>query len=473
MPSTSVHTLAVKNVLEHLEKLIHFRIKHPSESIPDSFYANALPSKSHFQLLLQKKDYGFAEQIALALAFARATKPEVFFPLIQASGESLKQMQIGGQVITSSVLRFIPTLQTLIYLLAGDDFLVQQFYLRHFHPKHSLFLEDMIYLEGGQSKKKQGEDDPIYREMRLSYPYLRYFLGGEAPRLDEEPNFPASLSETSLNFEDVILPDNTREELQDLIKYLKNRDRLFEMEGVEARIRPSYVVIFAGMPGMGKTITAKTIGKSIGVPVYIVNLARVVSKYIGETEKNLEKIFDRFDKQNCILFFDEADALFGKRTEVKDAKDRYANQEVAYLLQKIENFQGLVILATNVHDIENTFDKAFQRRIRRIILFPFPNENERLKIWEKALPASFKYEEGLLPKLAANYQLNGAGIANVISDALVEAVDQKTNILSLEILEPFMKIEYKRRRVMYEVCQDHIAVKDLKKRYGLQPKQGF
>ncbi len=463
---------SLQEVLLYLQQLISFRLENPQGTMDDLSFLNHLPQESNLRALFEKKNLNPAEQLALILSLARATQPALFFPLTQASADPLKQNQIGGSIKTAS-FRFIPTLQTLVYVLAGEDMRQQQQYLRHFHPKHPLFLEDIIYLESTLDKDNKREDDPLYRELRLSYPYLRYFLGGDAPRLDEEPNFPATLSETALSFEDVVLPQNTRDELQDLIKYIRNRDRLFAKEGVEDRIKPSYVVVFTGMPGMGKTITAKTIGKSLGIPVYIVNLARVVSKYIGETEKNLEKIFDRFDKQNCILFFDEADALFGKRTEVKEAKDRYANQEVAYLLQKVESFQGLVILATNVHDLENTFDKAFQRRIRRLIEFPFPREAERLLLWEKALPRSFQYAEGLLPNLAANYQVNGASVNNIISDVLVEAVDQDTHLITLEMLEPFMRIDYKRRRVMFEVCNDKMAERDLKKRYGVQPKRGF
>ena len=380
---------ALENLFTFLEHLIASRLENPSSSevqfMPD------LPTDANLSRYIIQKNYKLPEQIALGLTLARAIRPALLFPLTQACADPLRFNQIGGNILTSSI-RFIPTLQTLIYLLTGQDLVEQQKYLNYFHPKHPLFLESVISLFS-RDKEKGGDDDLIYRELRLNYPYLRYFLGGEAPRLDEEPNFPASLSETTLTFDDVVLPENTREELQDLVKYLKNRDHLFALEGVAARVKPSYVVVFSGMPGMGKTITAKTIGKSIGIPVYIVNLARVVSKYIGETEKNLEKIFDRFDNQNCILFFDEADALFGKRTEVKEAKDRYANQEVAYLLQKVESFQGLVILATNVHDVENTFDQAFQRRIRRVIKFPFPGEKERKLLWEKALPVSFQFAD--------------------------------------------------------------------------------
>jgi len=126
-------------------------------------------------------------------------------------------------------------------------------------------------------------------------------------------------------------------------------------------------ILFVGAPGTGKKIAASLIGQQLGIDVYRIDLSMVVSKYIGETEKNLKKIFDEAEHKNWILFFDEADALFGKRTNVRDAHDKYANQEIAYLLQRIENYNGIVILATS---IKNNIDEAFKRRLQTIIHFP-------------------------------------------------------------------------------------------------------
>ncbi len=460
------------------QEIFSLKAEHPSVSqeilSPPSLQVNPEHPYASF---LQRHQTDSGERLFIALGLARALQPALFNDFIRLYSHLDLQKEFGGLLKADAGEDFIPTIQTFLFLWAGCDFKAKQEAILRFHPKHWLFIQGI--LKASFSSKSLGdnsyqeEGDWIKYQIQIPHPYLRYFLGGEAPRLDEEPNFPASLSETSLSFEDVVLPESTRQELQDLIKYLRNRDRLFAIKGVSDRVRPSYVAIFSGMPGTGKTITAKTIGKSLGLPVYIVNLARVVSKYIGETEKNLEKIFDRFDKQNCILFFDEADALFGKRTEVKEAKDRYANQEVAYLLQKVENFQGLVILATNVYDVQNTFDQAFQRRIRRTIQFPFPNEAERRILWEKALPQAFTYKTGLLPQLAKNYQVNGASINNIISDVLIEAVDRQTTSISLEMLEPCLRVDYQRRRVNFEICPDSIAIRDIRKRYGMAPKRGI
>jgi len=199
-----------------------------------------------------------------------------------------------------------------------------------------------------------------------------------------------------------------------------------------------------GPPGTGKTMTVSVMGKTLGMDVYSIDLSRVVSKYIGETEKNLEKIFQRLEGKRCILFFDEADALFGKRTEVKDAKDRYANQEVAYLLQKIERFPGLVILASNYNQ---NLDSAFKRRILSSIFFPPPSEDERLILWERALPSNYEFEpEDLASNLATKYQLTGANIANIMKLACLKAKSENTNKLLPHLFAQLIKLEQNKEK---------------------------
>jgi SpoVK/Ycf46/Vps4 family AAA+-type ATPase len=186
---------------------------------------------------------------------------------------------------------------------------------------------------------------------------------------------------------------------------------------MEGRLRPGYRALFHGPPGTGKTMTATLLGKATGREVYRVDLSTVVSKYIGETEKNLAALFDRAHNRDWILFFDEADALFGKRTSVKDAHDRYANQEVSYLLQRVEEFNGLAILASN---FRANIDEAFVRRFNAIIRFPFPSEAERQAIWERTLPD--RPGRDRLAGLLARFELSGGSIVNVVQFAAIEAI---------------------------------------------------
>jgi SpoVK/Ycf46/Vps4 family AAA+-type ATPase len=197
------------------------------------------------------------------------------------------------------------------------------------------------------------------------------------------------------------------------------------------RLRQGYRVLFYGPPGTGKTLTATVLGNETGKEVYKIDLSMIVSKYIGETEKNLELLFARAEDKDWILLFDEADAIFGKRTSVKDAHDKYANQEVSYLLQRIEEFNGLVILATNM---KNNIDDAFIRRFNDIVKFSIPNEEERKEIWEKSFPENADYGE--IPDLVKKYEISGGNIINTIHFAGIQAV--KRNKLSFHKKEPIL-----------------------------------
>ena len=173
--------------------------------------------------------------------------------------------------------------------------------------------------------------------------------------------------------------------------------------------------LFAGPSGTGKTMGAAIIAGELGLDLFKIDLATLVSKYIGETEKNLARIFAEAEHSNAILFFDEADALFGKRSEVKDAHDRYANLEVAYLLQRIEEYDGIVILATN---LRKNLDEAFVRRMQFIIEFPFPNESDRRRIWEQIWPAATPREPSLdLGFMARRCEIAGGNIRNIALQA--------------------------------------------------------
>ena len=177
-------------------------------------------------------------------------------------------------------------------------------------------------------------------------------------------------------WEDLVVPAKQAEQLQSISAYLRHRDRVLSDWGYEKTVARTQglKVLFAGESGTGKTMGAQVIAAELGLEIFRVDLATTVSKYIGETEKNLDRIFGAAEGSNAILFFDEADALFGKRSEVGDSHDRYANIEVAYLLQKMEGYPGAVILATN---FRRNIDDAFVRRLDFVIDFPFPEPEDR------------------------------------------------------------------------------------------------
>ena len=179
---------------------------------------------------------------------------------------------------------------------------------------------------------------------------------------------------------DLILDKKVLSNLDDIKAWLLHSEKILDKWKLRRHLKSGLRVLFYGAPGTGKTMAATLLGKETKRPVFRVDLSLVVSKYIGETEKNLGQLFDEAEDKDWILFFDEADALFGKRTQTRGANDRYANQEVAYLLQRIEDFAGLVILATN---IQTNIDEAFARRFQHMIHFPKPNKTQRKRLWER------------------------------------------------------------------------------------------
>lgn len=214
-------------------------------------------------------------------------------------------------------------------------------------------------------------------------------------------------------WDDIILPPDQIAQLQEICNQAKYRSVVYGQWGFERKLSlgKGLNVLFSGSPGTGKTMAAEVIANELQIDLYKIDLSQVVSKYIGETEKNLDRIFTTAQSANAILFFDEADALFGKRSPVKDAHDRYANIEVGYLLQKMEEYEGVAILATNLRD---NMDDAFVRRIQIIVEFPFPDEEYRQRIWQVIFPPEAPIGEDVdFGFLAKEVRLAGGNIKNI------------------------------------------------------------
>lgn len=225
-------------------------------------------------------------------------------------------------------------------------------------------------------------------------------------------------------WEDLVLPETPITMLKEMVSMVQSRPLVLETWGLGRKLTAGAGVsaLFSGPPGTGKTLAAQIMANQLGIDLYRIDLSSVVSKYVGETEKNLERIFSEASESNAILFFDEADSIFGKRSEVKDAHDRYANIEVGYLLQRMENYNGVAILATN---LRANLDEAFTRRLQFIINFPFPEEDYRLRIWNVLLPPDLPLADDLDMKLLAErFKLAGGSIRNIlVSAAYLAAAD--------------------------------------------------
>ncbi|HEU4322064.1 MAG TPA: AAA family ATPase [Roseiflexaceae bacterium] len=233
---------------------------------------------------------------------------------------------------------------------------------------------------------------------------------------------------TTYSWDDIVLPPDQLAMLREICVQMRHRRTVLEHWGFDRRLAMGKGInaLVAGPSGTGKTMAAEIIAAELGLELYKVDLSTMVSKYIGETEKNLDKIFSAARESNAVLFFDEADAVFGKRSEVKDAHDRYANIEVGYLLQKMEEYDGVVILATN---LRNNIDNAFIRRLHAAIDFPFPEEPDRLRIWQKVFPADAPLDSDIdLVFLARQFKLAGGNIRNVALLAAFLAAEDGASI---------------------------------------------
>ncbi|MBD5532867.1 MAG: ATP-binding protein [Lachnospiraceae bacterium] len=233
---------------------------------------------------------------------------------------------------------------------------------------------------------------------------------------------------------DLILPDAPRQQLAHIINRVRNRKLVYETWGFleKSAYGNGTAVIFAGPPGTGKTMAAQVMAVELGMELYRIELPAVVDKYIGETEKKLNRIFDEAEKSMAILFFDEADVLFSKRTEVKESNDKYSNMEIAFLLQKMEEYDGVSILATNY--LQN-FDNAFRRRVSDIISFPMPDADMRLKMWQSMIPSKLPISDEIdFCFLAEQFELSGSMIKNTLIYASFLAAEAESPILTMELI---------------------------------------
>ncbi|THU40583.1 ATP-binding protein [Niastella caeni] len=375
------------------------------------------------------------EWITLLLSLVPHVQPSFFESIIAEHLPNGGDFAEFGGVKGSNHRSILPTGETVQFILAGTA-IEQRLQI------HQLFSEDHFFYRHGilwLEPVKEGEPVMSGRIVMAQDWIDKILLDKETvPRFGLD--FPARRITTNMIWEDVVLNQQTRNYVNEISSWLQLHHKFNEDENLKRKIKPGYRVLFYGPSGTGKTLTAALLGKQFQKDVYRVDLSQVVSKYIGETEKNLESVFKKAETKNWILFFDEADALFGKRTNMQSAHDKYANQEVSYLLQRVEDYPGLLILATN---FKSNLDEAFLRRFHSLIHFPMPNSAERLLLWQRSMPANLERHADIkLEELAKQYEISGASILNAVQYATLQTYARNNGVICQKDLIDGVRKEY-------------------------------
>ncbi len=397
----------------------------PDLSASDSLYARWLRDLA----------LDLAERLALILALTPHLRPRLLDIFFTRNTTFDRRFTEFGGVRGAADGDFVPTPETLVFLLGADDLAARLHVAALIDPARPLARRDIV-----RATPALPDDDPMKAPLRPSAEALATILTGEAPGPAFGARFPAQRLETSLEWSDLVLHPGTRAAVAEIESWICHGATLMDDWGMGRVLRPGYRSLFYGPPGTGKTMTATLIGKATGRPVYRVDLSLIVSKFIGETEKNLARVFDGAQSRGWILFFDEADALFGKRGESKDAHDRYANQEVSFLLQRVETFDGIAILASNFRE---NIDSAFARRFESIVHFPVPRPEERAELWRRGMPAKAQLAGDVdLDDLAREHTLTGGAIMNAVRFAALAALSEGNRPIARSHLVQAIRREY-------------------------------
>ncbi|MCU0429550.1 MAG: ATP-binding protein [Cytophagaceae bacterium] len=356
----------------------------------------------------------------------------------------------GGGRWNNDTQTLQPTVRTALLLLAGIQTEKRNLLCSNYFLANSpLFTKNIL---------KPLSDDPFFGDPLLECtPEFIYKVAASKDYVYHfSPQFPAELVDSKHEWDDLVVNYSTRKQLEDLKLALRHHNALLQQSDIGRSFRENHIALFYGDPGTGKTMAAGLLGKTLGVPVYKIDLSRVVSKWVGETSKNLRYLFDTAEQKNWILFFDEADALFGSRSNQGGSNEQYHNQDIAYLLQRIDTFRGFAILSTN---LRSNMDKAFARRIDDKIYFPSPDAELRQELWSKVLQRSglrwteraYLGKEALqtvlvpgdweapdhgihLRELAECWELSGAHLVKIMKFVMMLCMEKNTTHVSSAIL---------------------------------------
>ena len=395
-----------------------------------------LPAYSDYHHFISEENLTYEERLVLIMAVASYLQPEVY-DIFHAKNPvtGMIYSEFGG-IVDNEHRAFIPTFRTVAFLLHGTQEGPDVFVYRLSEDTHRLWRLLLLDIT------KKNTDSFLETPLRLTRKFRHKLLMKNTYKPEYSADFPARLITTSLNWEDLIVPPHIQEEINEIKLWIENETTLHKDRHLSRWLKPGYRALFYGPSGTGKTMTVSLIGNSTGRLVYRVDLSLIVSKYIGETEKNLAKVFQMAENNDWILFFDEADALFGKRTTTSSANDRYANQEIAYLLQRIEDFPGVVILATN---LQSNIDEAFSRRFQLMIPFSMPTYEERITLWNRIFSGAYAIKDReFVHTLAKTYEVSGGMIINILRTAVLRSMNEGAKTILPEHILYGIRREYEK-----------------------------
>jgi hypothetical protein len=372
-------------------------------------------SDGEYGAFLRELSLDTDERLLLLLALAPHIKPQALDLLFVRNKNLDRAFTEFGGCRPRVHSGFLPSGETALFMLAGEDIERRLAVLPLLEPDHRLQANGILRItHDAPGEPAAGGALTITRE------YLDRLTLGVRHKPDYSVNFPATPLRTPLEWRDLVLGPEVMGEIELLNTWIHRSSTVLNEWQLGRLLKRGYRSLFYGPPGTGKTLTASLLGKAAGIDVYRIDLSMVVSKYIGETEKNLAQVFDQAERRRWILFFDEADALFGKRTAASSSNDRHANQEIAYLLQRVEDFPGIVILATN---LKGNIDEAFARRFQSLIYFPMPDAEQRLQLWRNMLVPTGRLAATVrLDELSERCELSGGAIANVVRFAALSVL---------------------------------------------------
>lgn len=420
------HAQALGLELDWLAQVLNRRLEQHFQQLPsdlgDAPPPPELPADSELAHWVSEMELGVPERLLLALALVPHVQPAALDLLFMRNQNLDRGFTEFGGIKSQAHGGFLPTGETAAFIIAGEDLGWRIRLLDCFDPHHPLTRR------GLRLEMPPASEPRLAGALVLSNEALQRLSTGHADKPDYSAQFPAKLISTELGWDDLVLAPEVMDEVQQICAWMQLGPQLMQDWGLSRSLKPGYRALFHGPPGTGKTLTATLIGQVAKADVYRIDLSMVVSKYIGETEKNLARVFDQAETRRWILFFDEADALFGKRGAATNANDHHANQEIAYLLQRVEDFPGVVILASN---LRSNLDDAFSRRFQSMIYFPMPDAEQRTRLWRSMLPAEHLAAEVEIATLAQRYEVSGGAIANVIRHAALTVLRDGRSLVGL------------------------------------------